>query len=338
MSGEKELLIRFHREVLGREDLGWRNDCAAIQLHDDLALVYSVDRPAFIRGRSGEDALHYHGRWSSAVIANDVIASGVRPRGISFDVGMADLSDDDFVNFGHGVVDTCRRYGMTYDGGNLATGADISGVSWGTGHPGHIIRRRGARPGAAIVVTTAVGIGWARRVWRHLIAGSALPEQLTRYQDEPWVNIEAFEKIWILQAIQAGMDLTDGVTEFGYEIAEQSGLGVIFEPVGQQADVVRDTAERAGLPAEAFWFEPGYDTPYAHGWCVDAAAVSSVLEILHKHGVPACVVGRTTTDVEGVVAVRKDGERVHLPRYWDDALRERGSIDAWMEQIVRLFV
>src|SRR4051794_9448584 len=108
--GEKELLTGFYRDVLGQQGLDWRNDAAAIPLRDDLVFVYSVDRPAFIRGRQGSDSLRYHGRWASGVIANDIVACGVRPKGISFDVGMGDLSDDDFYAFGRGVLDVCGAY------------------------------------------------------------------------------------------------------------------------------------------------------------------------------------------------------------------------------------
>src|SRR4029079_9094784 len=209
MSGEKEFIRRLQSEVLGRTDLGWGDDCVITDIAPDLALLYSMDRPELIFGRDTA-AMRLNGRWAAAVVANDVIACGQRPRGISFDIGAATCDSDGLLECARGVVDLCDAYGMTYEGGNVGAGTSITGVSWGLGEPRSIIRREGARAGDVIVVTAAVGTGSARGV-----CAAARPQESERlaefasYKHWPAIRLDAFERVWKLRCIHAGMDLTD---------------------------------------------------------------------------------------------------------------------------------
>ena len=337
--GEKEIIAALHHNVLGSSGYGFRNDCIDAPITDGISIIYSIDRPAFIFGYDHVDATRKNGRWAAAVVANDVIACGAAPRGISFDVGLSSVPVDSIEEWARGVLDVCSRYGMKYEGGNLSEGSFVSGIAWASIPTDRIIRRNGAYAGCSIVVTAEVGFGWAARLWSRYRPDEAVRfSSFHTYKDKPWVNLDAFRDVWSLGCIRAGMDLTDGLTEFGYEIAEQQpGLGVVFTPPPRSQREICSVADELPLPVDAFLFEPGYDTPFAHGWCVDAGAEDQVTEILRSHGVPHLWVGKITDD-PGVFVRLRSGRLVTLPRYWDDVVVHRGSIDVWTEQILPLFV
>ncbi len=335
---EKEFLRRLGERLHGGS-LEWRDDGIMAPVGTDECLVYSLDRPTQIynTGHRATD-LRLFGRWSASVVANDVIACGVRPRGIAFDVGIEELNQHDLMLWADGVLDVCERYSMKYEGGNLATGFGVTGMAWGTVVADRTLRRNGARDGDIIVVTCELGLGWVLRLWEQLIAPEFENEiePFRSYKNEPWVNLRAFEEIWKLRAINAAMDLTDGVIEFGYEIWEQSHLGVILEPIARHQTPFTCVADKLQIPSEAFFFEPGYDTPFGHGWAVPHKALPAVRAILESFAVPYVIAGSVSSKSAGVLA-RINDRLVAVPRYWDDVFRPRGEIERWRTEIVSLF-
>lgn len=337
MTGEKEFIRRLQREVLGRSDLAWRDDCIFASIAPGVSLLYSIDRPEMIFGPQ-RDAMRRNGRWSAAVVANDVIACGQRPRGIAFDVGASTADTEGLLEWSRGVVDVCEAYGMTYEGGNVGTGHSISGVCWATASDDTIIRRRGAQEGDVILVTAAIGTGWSTRVWEAHRPGEVdRVSAFSSYKEWPIVRLDTFEQIWKLGCINAGMDLTDGLIEFAFELLEQSHVGVELQLPARLPNGLQFVADELDLPAEAFFLEAGYDTPFAHGWAVDGGALNDVESILKTAGVSYTVVGQVVDASRGATLRKATGERVTLPRYWDDAMRHRGSVETWEHTILPLF-
>ncbi len=336
--GEKEYLKHLSSILHPQKGLTWRDDCVIVSLNNGKSLLYTIDRPEriFFSDDQRYDMRRF-GRWSAALVANDVIACGTDPRGISFDVGVGEMSVSDIDDWARGVLDVCEKYGMTYEGGNLGIGPGLTGVAWATEEDSRIIRRQGAQHGAILIATAVVGTGWAIRLWR---AGKGAESKLgdyAYYQDQPWVNLDAFREIWNLGVIQAGMDITDGIIEFGYEIFEQEGLGVFFDPKYETPFPLQFIFDELGFPDKAAFFEAGYDTPFAHGWCVDPSSIELVTEVLRKHGVPFTLLGTVDERLDGVFCKDFEGTLVRLPRYWDDVLKPRGSIDRWTSEILPLF-
>ena len=136
--------------------------------------------------------------------------------------------------------------------------------------------------------------------------------------------------------MKCGMDLTDGLLEFGHEILEQSGYGVEFSPPLHLHEVVEVAAKQLGYPKEAFLFEPGYDTPFAHGWCISKPCLQNVQNILDGSGIPYSIVGTVSSEHKSVVFRSRNGRLIDLPRYWDDVCLHRGSIEEWEKQIVSI--
>ncbi|MCI8817831.1 MAG: hypothetical protein HFG04_01575 [Oscillibacter sp.] len=336
--GEKEFLRMLH-EKMGNAGLSWRDDCVERPIAPNLSLVYSVDSARRWLSHNRQDDARVFGQWISSVIASDVIACGVCPKGLALDVGIDAFQDkEELFSFFDGVLDICARYGMTYEGGNINKTALVCGMSWGTQAPEKIIHRDGAQADSVLIATAPIGLGWAielfqsREVFREKTVPPELLDWVEHYKDIPVVNLDAFREVWELGVIDCGMDLTDGIIEFGYEIYERTGLGVVFCP-GAPHPFVEYAAARLKVRPADMMFEMGYDTPFSHGWCIRKEHVSAVQAILKKHKVPFTVLGEVTGDVSGVYR-KTDRGLTPLPQYWDDKFRGGSGYEQWMENIV----
>lgn len=338
-TGEKELLARLWQQMGAGEPRDWRDDCIITPIGEGRSLVYSLDRPEMIYSTGDRETdLVLFGRWCAGLTANDVIACGVDPQGISFDVGVETIVGEELLMWARGVTDVCEQYGMAYEGGNLGSGGAVTGMCFGISESRRVIRRAGAKVGDHVLVTAALGTGWAQRVWRERVPAEFFPlPGINEYKHRPWVKLDVFREVWAAEVINCGMDLTDGLVEFGWEIFEQSGCDVEFAPPPAYPEAVSLTAGRLGLPEWSFLFEPGYDTPFAHGWCVAESALDDVVRLLRRGGVDHLVVGRVKEPEFGPHLRGSDGSIVTLPRYWDDVNVHRGSVIAWQEDILPLF-
>jgi thiamine monophosphate kinase len=345
--GEKEFLKALH-DSMNANNLDWRDDAIITPIADNLSLLYSIDNVSQIKNlASRAESMISYGKWATSVICNDILACGVLPQGLALDIGIGDFSEDDFNNFIKGVLSVCYRYGTIYEGGNINTSDSVSGVAWGTSPPEKIIKRSGAKDNAVIFVTTDVGIGWTIKLMLDYMKNSNKPityfsefndyiEMVNNYKNDPCVNVELFEDVWAANVIQCGMDLTDGVIEFGYEIFERTNLGVVFSFDKEINPFICTVAKILELPSKAFRFEPGYDTPFAHGWCIDKNDVSKVVRIFEKYQQSYTILGYTSSKLKGVNYNTGQG-LVALPRYWDDKICNRGSIENWKTTILPIF-
>lgn len=337
-SGEKEFLIALNKK-LGNTNLCWRDDCIERLIAPNLSLVYSIDSAHRWLSHSRQDDVRIFGRWVAAVIASDVIACGVIPRGLALDIGVdAFRAENELFTFIDGVLDVCAHYRMSYEGGNLNKSSLISGIAWGTSPPKRIIHRSGAQNGSILVATAPIGLGWAIELIQHedILRKLPIPQEflylIKHYKEMPVVDIEAFQEIWSLGVIDCGMDLTDGIIEFGYEIYDRSGLGVVFSP-NMPHPLVKYVASHLKISPADIMFDPGYDTPFAHGWCVQRDKIELVLNILKRHNVSFTILGEVTSEVSGVY--RKTGtDLMLLPRYWDDKLVCETSYNRWVKDIL----
>ena len=336
--GEKEFLLALH-EKMGNRGLNWRDDCIERQIAPDLSLVYSIDSTRRWLSHNRQDNARVFGRWAASVVASDVIACGVSPKGLALDVGIETFKDkEELFSFFDGVLDVCAQYGMTYEGGNINKTSLVCGVAWGTQLPGRVIHRDGARDGSVLIATAPIGLGWAielfhsMNVFRGMFVPSELLHWVEYYKDTSVIDLEAFREVWELGVIDCGMDLTDGIIEFGYEIYDRTGLGVVFSP-SDPHPFVEFVASQLTIAPVDIMFEPGYDTPLSHGWCILREHVATVLDILKRYGVPFTVLGEVTGEMSGVYR-RTDAGLSVLPRYWDDKFKSGTSYELWVENIL----
>lgn len=336
--GEKEFLLMLHKKI-GNSGFSWRDDCIERQIAPDLSLVYSIDSTQRWLSHNRQDDARVFGRWAASIVASDVIACGVIPKGLALDVGIEIFKDEkELLSFFDGVLDVCTQYKMTYEGGNLNKTSFVCGVAWGTQVPDRVIHRDGARDGSVLIATAPIGLGWAielfhsMSVFRRTFVPPELLYWVEHYKDTSVINLEAFRKVWELGVIDCGMDLTDGIIEFGYEIYDRTGLGVVFSPRDPHP-FVEFVASQLKIAPVGVMFEPGYDTPLSHGWCILKDHLAAVLDILKKYNVPFTVLGEVTGEVSGVYRKTDAGLSV-LPRYWDDKFKSGTSCKLWAENIL----
>lgn len=337
-TGEKELLRALH-ERLGSSGLDWRDDCIVRPLTSDISIVYSLDSLHRKPSNNRSNDSKAFGKWIAAIIANDVIACGVAPKGLALDIGLSAFQDEhDLYKFIDGVLDVCNDYSMTYEGGNLNRGDFIGGVSWGISKPDAIITRKGAQDGSILLATARIGFGWAIELLQHIEGGhhhitdKHMAYEIAHFKDNPVINLNAFQEIWKLDVIECGMDLTDGIIEFGYEIFDRTGLGVILAPSNPHK-VVKYVSSLLQIDPEDIMFDPGYDTPYAHGWCIKKSNIEIVCSILAKYHIPYTILGEVTHKVSGVYR-QKGASLMQLPRYWDDKTKSAPNYERWKRHIL----
>ncbi|MDR0313692.1 MAG: hypothetical protein LBI14_08840 [Treponema sp.] len=337
-NGEKEFLKKLFKfmNVQGDE---WRDDSIIVPISESISLAYSIDNVSQIYNMPNrEKSFICYGRWAASVISNDIIACGIAPKGLALDVGMDGFTEEDFFCFVQGVLDVCNKYGMKYEGGNLNTGKNVSGISWGLSDASKIISRSGARDNSILLATCNVGTGWAIKLLGEDIRNiTCYSKELETYKETPMVNLDLFKEIWDLDVVLCGMDLTDGIIEFGYEIFERTGLGVVFDFSNNYSKFLEETSEVLTVPIDALRFEPGYDTPFAHGWCISEDNLGKVIEVFKKYKIDFTILGRVDSHYNGVFYSSKNNLK-QLPKYWDDKVRSYGGIKSWRSTILPLFI
>lgn len=331
-NSEKKFLANLFSRM-GNCDYLWRDDAIIVPLDSEKSLLYSIDNAELIFDtQDRKKDMRLYGRWAASLIASDVIACGIMPKGLAVDMGIRNMSESDCECFIDGIMDVCTHYNMRYEGGNINTTDSVSGLAWACGKTDDIIRREGAQVGDIIFITCDLGVGWADKLLRKEQIASFISD----YKDFPVVNTQLFKEVWSTKAIHCGMDLTDGVIEFAYEINDRTGFGVIFDPKPNGSEFIKYASTMLKIPEIAFRFDPGYDTPYAHGWCIQPEKINLVTEIFKKYNVAYTIMGYID-DTESNVLVRYNGQNEILPRYSDDIINSRGSVEIWKEQILSLF-
>ena len=336
--GEKEFLKVLHKK-LGNIGHDWRDDCIERKIAPDLSLVYSIDSMSRWLSHNRADDAKAYGKWAAAIIANDVIACGVSPKGLSLDIGINIFEDEEEVfKFIDGVLEVCSHYNMKYEGGNMSKSNYVCGMSWGVSAPDAIIHRDGAKNNSILLATASIGLGWAAELVQRIesLKQADFPMKLQKilecYKETPTINLEAFQEIWSHNLIECGMDLSDGIIEFGYEIFERTGLGVVFNPQPPHK-AVEFVASLMNIEPQDIMFDPGYDTPFSHGWCIKRENINELLKILEKYKVAYTILGDVNDKVSGVY--RKYGNNlVKLPRYWDDKMQHESSYHLWLRNIL----
>jgi thiamine-monophosphate kinase len=342
----------FIRQVLGEYATtargGTTEDCMVIDTGGDQVLVYSIDHSSLIdRPLPRGFEWRYHGRWLAACTCNDVLAMGARPRGMAIDLSLPDATPVAAVrDFYAGVLDVLTSYGAELQGGNtdINRHTETVGVCWGTVDRSRIIRRRGARPGDIVCVTTVLGVGWASYLLRKLGLFGRLSPEGQRYLNEynllPLAPIEPILACvdQCPGALTSGMDLSDGLYEFLAILAESS-LGVVVDGSAFDADsparsLLREAAKLLDVPAEAFLFEFGFDMPRAFGFTVAAFRFSEVSDIFTANGWQLLPVG--TVSAGKTLNWRITTGLAEVPELWDDKCLVASNQDRWFTMIDRI--
>lgn len=353
--GEKGFIKRVLSKYAMTANKTLFDDCIVIDLNNiingaknlnDTVLVYSIDHPSQIsRPLPKGFESRFYGRWIAGCTCSDVIAMGAKPIGFSLDLAMSlDYDEKQIMQIYDGIEDIVSYYGARIEGGNLDinTTLEIVGYSWGVIKKNGVIRRSGAKAGDIIAVSTELGIGWASYILNQANHFSGLTaiqkEAFTQYNLFPISPCSAVTECVqkMPGAITSGMDLTDGLIEFLYNIREKNCLGsVIYEEFLPKHELIDIAAKFLNIEPYLFAFDPGYDTPKSHCYTISPEQWNDISQIFIKNGWHLYQIGEVLSTNE-ILFQKSNGTIRKVPYFYDDQFNKSRVLNSWYEMTEKL--
>ena len=219
------------------------DDAAVYRISDELAIIGTLDFfPPLV-----DDARTF-GEIAAANALSDVFAMGGR---VLFALSIAafpeELPGDVLAAVFEGAAATVREAGGTLAGGHTIRDPEPKyGLAViGAADPERLLRKGGARPGDALVVTKRLGTGLLVSGWR---GGRADPADLAAAIDQMRVLNRAASEVLVRHRLIAATDVTGfGLLGHGLEMARASGTTLAFEAAALPAlDGALDLAAGGG--------------------------------------------------------------------------------------------
>ncbi len=211
--------------------LAQADDAAAYRISDDLAIIGTLDFfPPLV-----DDARTF-GEIAAANALSDVFAMGGR---VLFALSIAafpeDLPRDTLAAVFDGAASKVREAGGTLAGGHTIRdpepkyGLAVIGVA----HPDKLLRKGGARPGDALILTKRLGTGIT-------VSGARLGltpnENLAAAIDQMRVLNRAASEVLVARGVSGATDVSGfGLLGHGLEMARGSGTSFVFDTTGLPA-------------------------------------------------------------------------------------------------------
>jgi selenide,water dikinase len=201
------------------------DDAAAYRVSDDLAIIGTLDFfPPLV-----DDARTF-GEIAAANAVSDVFAMGGR---VLFALSIAafpeELPGDIMAEVFGGASDTVRAAGGTLAGGHTIRDPEPKyGLAViGAAHPDRLLRKGGARPGDALILTKGLGTGL-------LVSGSRQgrtdPADLAAAIEGMRTLNRAASEVLVANGVAAATDVTGfGLLGHGLEMARASGVRLAFD-------------------------------------------------------------------------------------------------------------
>jgi selenide,water dikinase len=201
------------------------DDAAAYRVSDDLAVIGTVDFfPPLV-----DDARTF-GEIAAANAMSDVFAMGGR---VLFALSIAafpeELPRDVMAEVFGGASDTVRLAGGTLAGGHTIRDPEPKyGLAViGAAHPDRLLRKGGAQPGDALVLTKPLGTGLLVSGARE---GRTAPDDLAAAIDGMRTLNRAASEVLVANGIRAATDVTGfGLLGHGLEMARASSVRFAFD-------------------------------------------------------------------------------------------------------------
>lgn len=289
----------------------------------DLLLVTSdllVERVHFLRPAiSGTDLGHK----ALAVNLSDIAAMGGTARDAYVSIAVpADVKLDYLDAIYDGMKTLAGEFKVNILGGDTTaskTDLVLSITVTGTVAPDQILRRSGALPGDAIVVTGALGDSRAG-LQQMLQAKAPLSDgEKALYQAHVRPRPHLAEGRWLAQsgAVHAAIDVSDGLSSDIGHIAAASGVGVRLEadriPV---SPALADFCRNRGLDPIAYALAGGED--YVLAGCVAADRIDTLAkDFADAFGRPLYRIGQTTATGRLEIADPDGRVRSFTAQGWD---------------------
>lgn len=208
----------------------------AVDIGDDAAIIAPVAGHSLIVSTDAcvED-VHFRRDWLSpdavgvratAAALSDLAAMGAAASSVLVAMVVPERWQQQLPDVARGIAHVVRAANARLVGGNMSRGDRFAITTTVIGHAANPIRRRGAQPGDAIVVTGRLG-------------GAALAvAQLSRgHAPTPWVNARyaapaprLAEGQWLAErGAHAMIDLSDGLVADAGHVARASGVDILID-------------------------------------------------------------------------------------------------------------
>jgi thiamine-monophosphate kinase len=338
--GEDRVLSRLRALALGTVGrdviVGSGDDAAVLRCPepgvDTTVAQSSGDRLLLFACDMMVEGVHYRFDWAQprqvgwkAMVQNlsDIAAmGGSATAAVASIAAGGDLSEDVMSGIGEGLVAAASRYGAALVGGDLVGSpgpvvVDVSILGWV--RPEHLLLRRGAQPGDAVLVTGSLGAAAAGLAAREQALGeaeSSLLAEALRAHHEPRPRLDEAHAIARAGLATAMMDLSDGLAADLPRLCEQSGVGARIRtdgvPVGRACTYV---ATMLGLSDLRLALTGGEDYELLLT-CPSARVHELRSAVVEETGTELTAIGEITSD-RSVVFLDADGREQDFGRGFD---------------------
>ena len=308
---KRSILKQLH---LKRPDVllaaGVGEDCAAISVAEDEAVVLSSDPVIWRDSLDGRCAVHAN--------LNDLAAGGAEPVGLMLTALLPpEVEEPEMRKMVQTIAKECEPLQVQVLGGHTeVTDAVnrpvVSIAAVGKAKKGMLSTTAGARPGDDIVVTKWIGLEATAK-----LARSRREALLSRYPQHLLDDAERFEQYFSIipeaaTAMKSGVRAMHDVTTGGifgalWELAEASGVGLEIEL--KKIPIRQETVEIC----EFFDLNP-YQMGSTGSLLLAAEDGNRLVLDLKQQGIPAVVVGKATADNDRVVINEEERRFLEPPR------------------------
>lgn len=252
----RRILERLSKETGTKVELGPGDDCAALTVPGNEALVVSTDPCPLpvLSMLEGEDYRRF-GWFSMAIGLSDLAAMGARPLGMLLAVEAEECMPAASLDaFYEGVLEASSQFDCPILGGNVKDAKKFScvGTALGSVMRERMLRRSAARAGQRLFVLGPSGRFWAGVLCKYedIELGPEAMRTLLEPLRRPWPRLLEGRALADNGLSQCAMDSSDGLTACLSSIAEQSQVDLHLDmeqliPLPEVAEV----AERTGIDA-----------------------------------------------------------------------------------------